>query len=280
MGHSPSLSSLASSQQKFDEFLADREKTLGAEARDYIAELDTMASEYFTGNHIDDQILVTNGHSLDFQHEKETNFSNLKKVIDSIGGALFENKPSPRGIETDSQGAAEAQKVAAEKFGEEAVSSSDTALYVTSKVFEVLSSVITDFNSGTTVEDSIKTVSQNIGFGMHLFCKVKASDYKSKEFFHDETIFEFIYAYRVYFSTELAVTNEKENQVKLIENTIAALTDRYEDLTREVATDTDITAQTYEDNIKIWQTLIAQNDAALKKLELSETPASMEKKAS
>jgi hypothetical protein len=264
MGSSPSINDLAEKEQAFDAWLKSAEDQLKAKAAALLAVQNQSITDFYSENNWSDAVSVTSGSDTSFQHQADFTLKNLKAAIDAVGAALFSNSSVPDGTSVD-QAAAKSAVKAAQDMGVEAADEANIELYVASKVFDVLSSVIMSFGTQTKLSYSHTFKSEPLGFGMQFFCTVVGSSIQSTSYFNNETIFQYLYLFEARFSLSQAKSEGVQDLVRQYENAIAAFETRLNALDDEVAAGK-LTGEQYTDQSKIWTDLINKNEAQLTKM--------------
>lgn len=218
MGSSPSVEDLKTKDTEFRQYLKTLEEDLGGKATDAETKLKGEIDAFYKQGGYDDAKPLISGQNTDFMHEKEFSLENMKNVIDGISAAVFSGAAPPKGAPTPN---GDAVAAAGKAMGREVGALSNLELYIAGKVFDVLSSIVLSFGTGTSMTYTTATKSEPLGYGLQLFTSVSASSYESHGFFTNENIFEYLYMYRVLFSAQQAGTEVKMAIVENCENEAA-----------------------------------------------------------
>ena len=251
MGHSPSISELASKEDEYRAYINKIEKELEDKAKQYGDAMSEKIEAYYSDNNYDKTDFIS-GRNSDFMQASDWSLENVKKIIDSISKAVFGDSTPPDGT----------QVVKTEDLGKAIAAMGDLQVYVAGKCFEVLSGIVESFGSATSVSFNSAYKSQPLGNGLHLFTTVVCDSYKSESFFENQEIYQYLYIYEVKYSTGEAQTQEKITLTKLYEDQISTFTDKIEDLLDQLEKNK-ITPEQYDSSQAIYNELIAKSTAAL-----------------
>lgn len=253
MGKSPSIDDLAKKQQAFNDYLTSLESQLEQKATAANQQLQALIGNTYSTNGWTHQIYIT-GKKTDFMQQSDWSMANVKKIIDAIGDAMFgDSSQMPDGINL----AQETQEMGAAIEGME-----NMELYITSKVFDVLSGIVESFGSSSSVTYNSELKTEPLGNGFRLFASVSADSFKSTSFFNNDAINEYLYVFEVHFSEDEAKQQAQITVTKLYEDQIQTFSDKIEQLLTDLENNK-IDAQQYETQQAIYQQLI---DAATAKL--------------
>ena len=227
MGQSPKIASLQEKDTEFRKYLDTLEKELDGKAADAAQKLQSTITDFYKDNHYDDAKAFVSGRNIDFLHEAEFSLDNLKKVIDSVSGAVFGGAAAPKGADVNKDAVANADK----ELGKEVGAIANLELYIAGKVFEVMSDVVLSFGTGASLTYTSDTKTESLGFGMQMFASVAASSYQAHGFFEKQYISQYLFMYDVRFSLEQAQTEVTIGLVQAYQGQLAV----FEDLLTKLA---------------------------------------------
>ncbi|NNG74607.1 hypothetical protein HLI18_33175 [Rhizobium laguerreae] len=178
MGHSPSIAELGAKQTAFNDYLETIESQLDQKAAGIEMALQNLINNTYKTDGWHHQVYIK-GKKTEFIRSSDWSLDNVKKIIGAVGKAMFGNsKDMPNGINMEAE---------TEKMGAAIKGMANLELYITSKVFDVLSGVIESFGSSSslTYNTGLKTVP--LGNGFRLFAADSADSFKSTEFFNSDS---------------------------------------------------------------------------------------------
>ncbi|KAB1083966.1 hypothetical protein F4V91_31750 [Neorhizobium galegae] len=259
MGHSPSIAELLAKRTAFNDYLKTLESELDQKAAGTENELqDLITSTYKTGgwHH---QVYIK-GQKTEFMLSSDWSLNNVKKIIGAIGKAMFGNsKDMPNGINIEAE---------TEKMGAAIKDMANLELYMTAKVFDVLSGVIESFGSSSSLTYHTEVKTEPLGNGFRLFAAISADSFKSNEFFKGDSISEYMYTFELHFSEQEASQQASIMITKLYEDQITAFVQKSEDLLSQLENNRLDPVQ-YQSLADVYQKLIEAARAKLKALETS-----------
>lgn len=269
MGASKSIKDMRSNEKEFDDWIADKEKQLQEKSKNLTEAQSKVMSTYYKENKYDDAVILASGVNHDFQHEADFTLKNLKIMIDKMGAALLSSGATPPGQKVDPK---EGKNMieAAKDMGVEAATASNIELYMVSKVFQILSSVIMGLGASAKLHYTTMQKSESLGFGVQLFTTVSAESYQSHSFFKNEYIYEYSYIYEVRFSLMQSKIEGMQDLVRQYQDALAAFEKRLNDLDDKVVSG-ELTGQQYEDQQEIWTKLIKRNYLQLQEVKRQTT---------
>lgn len=270
MGHSPSIKELQEKDEEFRNYLDDLEKDLKKDAADAIKDMDNQIKDFYSGNKYEDAKEIVKGGQIDFLHEKEFSLENLSKMIGNISAAVFGGAAVPKGTSANATAVAAASKALGPTVG----ALSNLELYISGKVFDLLSEIIISFGTGSSVAYSNSVKNLPLGFGMQMFTCVAGKSFESKSYFVHEYISQYLYNYEIRFSMDQAkleiamgLIQTYENQLTVFEAKILGLTNKLEEGT--------IDPVAYKAAITIYMDLIHDTRGEIADLKASDTEAEM-----
>jgi hypothetical protein len=252
MGKSQSIQQMESKEDEYRAYLTKIQEQLNQRANTAEKDMDDHISAFYKENNYD-KINFVSGKNSDFMQSSEWSLDNVKKIIDAISKAVFGasgNVPVDTTVENK------------EKVSTSILESENLQLYIANKCFDVLSGIITSFGSSSSLSYSSSYKEVSLGNGLHLFTTVIADSYKSESFFENQEIYQYLYIYKVFFSTAEARTEAKIDIVSLYEDQVETFKNKIEALLQEL-TDDKISAEQYENVSEIYQNLINQTVAKL-----------------
>jgi hypothetical protein len=224
MGKSQSIQDLQAQDKAFEAYIADTEKYLNDQADNMDAHIKQQIDQW-KANATDARIIVT-GRNLDFVHEASFSLEKLQNILGTISSAVFAGTEAPPGTKVDTA----AQKDVEKALGPAIEQAATIELFIAGKVFDVLGNIIYNFGSSTSTTYNSSITSEALGLGLQMFVGVGEQTYNSQSFFHNESIFEYVYTYQVFYSlkqlqqeTEQTIANGLANQITAFENKMATI---------------------------------------------------------
>ncbi|MEO7259975.1 MAG: hypothetical protein ABI047_01705 [Jatrophihabitantaceae bacterium] len=206
MGKSPSIQDLEAKDREFANYIDGVRQQLNAQADGMDQHINDQITRWKT-NAPDARVIVT-GRNLDFVHESSFSLEKLANILTTIAKAVFAGTEAPPGAMVE----AAAQKEVEEALGSAVAETAAIELFIAGKVFDVLGNIIYNFGSSTKVSFNSSITSQALGLGMQMFVAVGEQTYSSESFFNNETIYEYVYTYQVFYSLE-QLKNETDQTI-------------------------------------------------------------------
>ncbi|TBB57306.1 hypothetical protein ELH43_40820 [Rhizobium ruizarguesonis] len=259
MGHSPSIAQLSAKQTAFNDYLKTLESQLHQKAAGTEKALQDLITNTYKTDGRHHQVYIK-GQKTEFMLSSDWSMDNVKKIIDAIGKAMFGNsKDMPNGINMEAE---------TEKMGAAIKGMANLELYMTSKVFDVLSGAIQSFGSSSSLTYNTELKTEPLGNGFRLFAAISADSFKSTEFFNSDSISEYMYTFEVQFSEQEASLQASIEIAKLYEDQITAFVQKSEDLLSQLENDR-LNPVQYRSLADVYQKMIEGARAKLKALETS-----------
>lgn len=256
MGRSPSIQDLESKEDEYRAYLVRIQQQLNQKAAASEKEMNDRIDSFYKQNNYD-QISFISGKNADFMQSSEWSLSNVKKIIDAISKAVFGSSHSnvPDGTTVENK----------EEISKSIEESENLQLYIAGKCFDVLSGIITSFGSSSSVSYNSSYKDISLGNGLHLFAMVIVDSYKSESFFDNQEIYEYLYIYKVFFSTAEAKTEAKIDVISLYEDQVETFKNKIEKLLQQL-NDDKISGEQYQSLSEIYQNLLDQTVSKLNNL--------------
>lgn len=259
MGRSPSIQDLENKEDEYRAYLAKIQLQLNQKAAESEKEMNDRIDSFYKQNNYS-QINFISGKNADFMQSSEWSLSNVKKIIDAISKAVFGSSGGniPEGTTVENK----------EQVSSSIEEAENLQLYIASKCFDVLSGIVTSFGSSSSVSYNSSYKDVSLGNGLHLFAMVVADSYKSQSFFDNQEIYEYLYVYKVFFSTDEAKTEAKISVVSLYEDQVETFKNKIEQLLQQL-NDGKISGEQYQSLSEIYQNLLDQTVSKLENLKSS-----------
>ena len=196
MGKSPSIQELEAKDREFQNYINGVRDQLNAQADAMDQHIADRITEWKSS--ATDARIIVSGRNLDFVHESSFSLDKLANILKTIASAVFAGTEAPPGADVE----AAAQKEVEEALGSAVEETAAIELFIAGKVFDVLGNILYNFDSSTKVTFSSSITSQALGLGMQMFVGVGEQAYSSESFFNNETIYEYVYTYQVFYSLE------------------------------------------------------------------------------
>jgi len=220
MGKSQSIQDLQAQDNQFAAYIQGIEKQLNEQADAMDSHIKQQIDDWKT-NSSDARVIVT-GRNLDFVHEASFSLEKLQNILGTISSAVFAGTGAPPGTKVDDA----AQKQVEETLGSAVQQTAAMELFIAGKVFDVLGNIIYNFGSSTTTTFNSSITNEALGLGLQMFVGVGEQTYNSQSFFHNESIFEYVYTYQVYYSLKQLQQEAEQGIANGLANQIAKFEDR------------------------------------------------------
>jgi len=256
MGKSPTIEQMAAKEDAYRGYLNKLKSELAASAKTDTDALEGYIDAFYKKNNWDNVRWIT-GTNYDYMQKAEWSLANVKTIIDAIGKVVFGDTTGklPDGVKAESD----------KDIGAALAAMGNEELYIASKVFDVLSGIVMSFGNSSSVSFSHVTKDEPIGNGFHLFAVVASDAYASHDFFNNEEIIEYLYAYEIRFSHKEADLEASTTLTKLYEDQITTFSLKVEQLLDQLTNGT-ITPEQYQSQTTIYNTLIEAAKVKLKEL--------------
>lgn len=219
MCRSPSIEELQAKDDKFRTYINKIQKELDDQASNYIANIEKQANDLYTKQSWDN-VLMLSGQNTQFFHEKGWSLENVNNAIKAVSNALFggSEKP-PEGTDIEST---------VKTLAIEALEGME--LYVASKAFSIITGVLDNLKASTSIEFQHQDKMEPVGPGMRLWVVVASQGYQTQSFFGGETITEYLFGYRCYWSEADAKAGIKQTELQAYANQAAAFKAKMDNL--------------------------------------------------
>jgi hypothetical protein len=258
MGKSQNIAQMVQQNQSYQDYLQKLQDDLISKSKKYESDMKDSIEKYYKDNKWNKEDFIS-GKNADFMQESDWSLDNVQNIINAIASSIFGNGQTPDGVNITKGSDVSAA------IGE--MGSWET--YIAGKCFEVLSGIIESFGSASSVQFSSSYKDEPLGNGLHLFVTVMCNSYKSKDFFDNQEIYEYLYLYEVKYSTGEAKQQADIALTQLYEDQIAAFISKSEDLIKKLQKNK-ITPEQYQTNNAIYSALIQAAKDALNQLEMVE----------
>lgn len=152
-----------------------------------------MAAKWKADN-ADAKVLVT-GRNLDLQ-DSPSSLGNVQSVINAATSAVLAGNPAPPGVKVEST----AQRDLTKKLSPAVSDTPTPQLLISGHAFDTISDIIHGFGGPATVAFNSSAVSQDLGFGLHMFVGVGERVLASTSLFDNQKIYAYVYTYQVHYS--------------------------------------------------------------------------------
>lgn len=262
MGSSPSIKQMEEKQTEFDSYRKKLQTELSAEATKTVEKMEAEVKQFYTENGWKGQAFLA-GTSYDFMQQHEWSLANVKSVLEAICKAMLGQQANPPSGVTVTP--VEEASQALKDMG-------NLELYLVGKAFQVIAGVIESFGSSSEVKFKGETAHKPLGNGFHLFLSVSQNSYRTREFFDNEAIYEYLYVYQLRFCHEEALQQAEIEMTELYEDEIAVYKKKSEEALAKFGEEK-MSATVFGELKRIYSTLIAEAEALLKKLGAQKTAA-------
>lgn len=258
MGKSQNIAQLVQQNQSYQDYLQKLQDDLVAKSNKYDSDMKDAIEKYYKDNNWNKEDFIS-GKNADFMQESDWSLDNVQTIINAIASSIFGNGKTPDGVKVTEGG--DVSKAIGQMGSWET--------YIAGKCFEVLSGIIESFGSASSVQFSSSYKDEPLGNGLHLFVTVMCNSYKSKDFFDNQEIYEYLYLYEIKYSTGEAKQEANIALTQLYEDQIALFISMSENLNKKLQKNK-ITLQQYQTTNSSLENLIQESKNALNQLEMVE----------
>ena len=225
MGKGPSISELAAREEEFRKYLVQiRSELEGYQAED-VAALDKKVTAYYEAGHWSDFKPLMQSEQFDVQHLKTWSLDNVVSILQSVRDAMFGDAQPPAGVVISKP----------DDFMNSLGLLEKLSLMALSKAFAVIQGVLETFATETQFRGQSISRVELVAPGMTLFISIRSNIWRNKSFFENESIGQYLFVLRSYFSQKQAGDISKYNDLLAYEQLKEAFRKRMADLGRRIA---------------------------------------------
>lgn len=215
MGKSISIEELEAADTKFAKYLEDRRKEIAATAKTTRKTMNEAIEKFYKDGKWDDRKPVCSAEYIDVQNISEWSLTNVNKILDAVGGAIFGSKNPPPGTKLDN----------AVEAGNNVVLNAVGGLQMLalSKAFSAIQGILEAFTvkSSTTITTHHKI--EVVTPGVTVIVYTSSNSFQQKSFFNNSLISQYFFMIDVYSSVKQLGDYTKFQDVQLFEEEKASL---------------------------------------------------------
>lgn len=224
MGKGPTVQELAEQDENFRVYLNQIRGEVEADQAHDVKALDKIIEQYYTNGGWSYKPLLQLD-ALEVQQVSEWSLDNVSKILGAVRDAIFGDESPPPGTEIEK--GAETALALAEMEG--------LNLLVMNKAFAVVQSILSTFATDTSYRGKALTKTELVAPGITVFISIRSDVWKSQGFFNNDSIAQYLYIVRSFFSAEQAGDIASFNSILAYSELAAAFDSRIEEIARLVA---------------------------------------------
>ena len=202
MGKGPSIQELAEKEKAFREYLDQIRAAIEKDKTKDTAALDAIIKKFYTDGGWSYSPLMQSD-LLEVQQISAWSLGNVVKMLTGVRNAIFGSAEPPAGVEIEKP--ADTSK-AIDKMQE-------LNLLALNRAFAAVQSILETFAVETSYRGKAITQVEVVAPGLTLFLSIRSDVWKNKGFFNNDSIGQYLFIMRCYFSTEQAGDIAKFNSV-------------------------------------------------------------------
>jgi hypothetical protein len=225
MGRGPTIQELAEEDQKFREYLAQIRQELEKDKQKDLQNLEAEVKNYYDRGGWNDYKPLLLGDKLDVQQVSVWSLENVGKILNAIQGAIFGGSEPPDGITVEKP----------KEFNQSLKFLTELNLLALSRAFSAVQGILETFATETSYKGQSILKTEVIAPGMTLFVSIRSDVYRTKGFFNNSSIAQYLYLFRSYFSVKQAGDLSKFNDLLAYEELKSAYRTRMSALAEKIA---------------------------------------------
>lgn len=224
MGKGPKVEELAQEDADFRKYLEQIRGEVEADQAHGIKELEKIIDQYYTdGGWSYKPLMQLN--ALEVQQVSEWSLDNVSKILGAVRDAIFGDSAPPAGTEIEKPG----------DVGLALSEMMDLNLLVMNKAFAAVQSILATFATESSYRGKALTKTELVAPGITVFVSIRSDVWRSQGFFNNDSIAQYLYIVRSFFSADQAGDIAKFNSVLAYTELATAFDQRIEELARMVA---------------------------------------------
>jgi len=224
MGKGPTIEELAERDDEFRAYLKQIRSEVEADKAKDLAVLKTDVEDYYTAGGWSYKPFLQMD-ALEVQQVSTWSLDNISKILEAVRDAIFgESDPPPDTVieKGEDIGLALGEMEALE-------------LLLVNKAFAAIQSILTTFATDESYRGKALTKAQLVSPGITMFVSIRSDVWESKHFFGGDSIAQYFYLVRSYFSADQAGDIAKFNSVLAYLELATAFDQRIEELAQQIA---------------------------------------------
>ena len=224
MGSGPTIEQLAEKEQAFRTYLAQIRKELEKDKEKDTSNLDGIIKKYYSeGGWSYQPIMQTD--KVDVQQVSSWSLDNVVKMLNGVRDAIFGNSTPPDGVEIEKP----------EGLSQSLGQLEDLKLLALNRAFAAVQGILETFATQTSFRGQALTKVELVAPGMTLFVSIRSDTWRNQGFFNNDSIAQYLYILRSYFSLEQAGDISKYNDLLAYEELKASYRTRMFALAQKIA---------------------------------------------
>jgi len=230
MGQSKSIEELAASDQKFQDFLDEKRKTLEEKTAATRKQMDADIEKFYADGKWDDRKPVASAAYYDVQIVSEFSLDNISKIMQAISGAIFGSNNVPAGtkIENNAGNNPTVKMIP------------NLQLLILSKAFSAIQGILEAFTLKSSVSITQQHKIEVVAPGMTIFVYVNSNSFQSQSFFTKDIITQYFYVIDSFISKKQLGDYSEFEDLRLFEEEKAALRNIANNLVQTMGSLTDL----------------------------------------
>jgi hypothetical protein len=194
MGQGPTIQELAEKDKEFRKYLAQINDEVQVDKTRDIDSLKEKMAEFYKEGGWDDHKPIMQLEKVEVQQVSSWSLDNVTKMISAVKDAIFGNSVPPEGVKIEKP--AELLQSVAQM--------SNLGLMVMNKAFAAIQGILQAFATESSYKGSAIQRTEVIAPGLTLFISIRSDVWRSKGFFNNDSIAQYLFVIRSQFSLKQA----------------------------------------------------------------------------
>lgn len=224
MGQGPSIQQLAEKEQAFRDYLTqirgELEKDMAKDTENLQKEIDGY---YKKGGWEYKPMLQLD--KVEVQQVSSWSLDNIVKMLNAVSSAIFGNDDPPEGVNVEKP----ADLTKSMQYLE------NLSLMVVSKAFSAIQGILQTFATESSYKGQSITKVEVVAPGITVFISIRSDIWKNRGFFNNDSIAQYLFIVRSFFSLEQAGDMSKINDVQVYEELKESFRIRISALSEKIA---------------------------------------------
>lgn len=206
MGQGPTIQELAERDNDFRKYLEQIRGELERDKKEDIEALETLITNFYQDGGWAYQPLMTLD-NVEVQQVSSWSLDNITKILTSVRNAIFGNSAPPPGVTVDKPSS----------FTGSLAELSNLNLLVLNRSFEAVQGILQTFATESSYKGKAITRVEVVAPGMTIFISIRSDVWRSRGFFNNDEIAQYLFIVRCFFSLEQAGDISKYNDLMAYE---------------------------------------------------------------
>ena len=224
MGKGPTIQELAEKEKAFRDYLKQIRTELEKDKAKEIGELDERIKNYYTDGGWSYKPLMSLD-NVEVQQISSWSLDNVVKIMSSVKDAIFGNENPPEGVEIEKP----------ESFVKSLGELANLNLLVLSRAYQAIQGILQTFATESSFRGKTLTKTELVAPGMSVFISIRSDVWRNKGFFNNDSIAQYLFIVKSFFSIEQAGDLSKFNDLLAYEELKAAWRTRIYALAETIA---------------------------------------------